>query len=142
MPSAHQTEPLTEALTTLREQVMGVNETVISTVDGLLVAADTGAVHPESIAALSAATHSLGQRLAHETGGGALREVATLSAGRHIIVLAIGERALLTVLGDDGLDLAGSRHKIHSTVEQLAKIFEADAPDNEGTKQDARGWPA
>ncbi|MFE7233654.1 roadblock/LC7 domain-containing protein [Streptomyces sp. NPDC002405] len=128
MPTAHQPEPLVEVLTALREQVMGVNETVISTVDGLLVAADTDAVQPESIAALSAATHSLGQRMVHEAGGGALRDVATRSAGRHVVIQAIGERALLTVLGDDGLDLAGLQREIHSTVERLAKILEADAP--------------
>ncbi|MFJ6562540.1 roadblock/LC7 domain-containing protein [Streptomyces sp. NPDC091412] len=128
MPTVHQPEPLIEVLTALREQVMGVNETVISTVDGLLVAADADAVQPESIAALSAATHSLGQRMVHEAGGGVLRDVATRSSGRHVVIQAIGERALLTVLGDDGLDLAGLQREIHSTVEQLAKILEADAP--------------
>ncbi|MFF7140683.1 MULTISPECIES: roadblock/LC7 domain-containing protein [Streptomyces] len=128
MSTAHQPEPLVEVLTALREQVMGVNETVISTVDGLLVASDADAVQPESIAALSAATHSLGRRMAQEAGGGELRDVSTRSAGRHVVIQAIGERALLTVLGDDGLDLAGLQREIHSTVEQLAKILEADAP--------------
>ncbi|MCX4767140.1 roadblock/LC7 domain-containing protein [Streptomyces sp. NBC_01275] len=128
MSEIQQPEPLVEVLTALREGVMGVNETVISTVDGLLVAADVDAVHPESIAALSAATHSLALRMAHEAGGTGLREVATRSADRHVVVQAINARALLTVLGDDGLDLARLQRDIHTTIEQLAKILESDSP--------------
>ncbi|NJQ01042.1 roadblock/LC7 domain-containing protein [Streptomyces zingiberis] len=121
-------EPLVEILTSLRERVLGVTETVVSTADGLLVAADADTVQPESVAALSAATHSIGRRMAHEVGGGELGEVTARSAGRHVVVQAVGERALLTVLGDDGLDLAGLRREVPAVVEQLAEILAADAP--------------
>ncbi|MEU6603728.1 roadblock/LC7 domain-containing protein [Streptomyces shenzhenensis] len=128
MPEIHQPEPLVEVLTALREGVMGVSETVISTVDGLLVAADVDAVHAESIAALSAATHSLAHRMAHEAGGTGLRDVTTRSADRHVVVLAINDRALLTILGDDGLDLIRLQHDIHTTLAHLAKILKGDSP--------------
>ncbi|MHC5908594.1 roadblock/LC7 domain-containing protein [Streptomyces sp. S6] len=128
MSEVHQSEPLVEVLTALREGVMGVSETVVSTVDGLLVAADVDAVHAESMAALAAANYSLARRMAHEAGGSGLRDVTTRSADRHVIVLAVNDRALLTVVGDDGLDLARLQREVHLTLESLAKILESDTP--------------
>ncbi|HEY8984949.1 MAG TPA: roadblock/LC7 domain-containing protein, partial [Streptomyces sp.] len=128
MSEVHQSEPLVEVLTALREGVMGVSETVVSTVDGLLVAADVDAVHAESMAALAAANYSLARRMAHEAGGAGLRDVTTRSADRHVVVLAVNDRALLTVVGDDGLDMARLQRDIHQTLESLAKILESDAP--------------
>ncbi|MFE8977669.1 roadblock/LC7 domain-containing protein [Streptomyces cyaneofuscatus] len=128
MPSGHTSASLVETLTALREQVTGVSESALSTVDGLLLAADADAFHPESVAALSATTLSIGRRMALEAGGGALRDVVIRSAGRHIVVRSVGERALLTVVGDEGLDLAGLRREVHHAVERLAAILADDAP--------------
>ncbi|MFM9441398.1 roadblock/LC7 domain-containing protein [Streptomyces acidiscabies] len=128
MSEVHQSEPLVEVLAALREGVMGVSETVISTVDGLLVAADVDAVHAESVAALTAASYSLARRMAQEAGGTGLRDVTTRSADRHIVVLAVNDRALLTVVGDDGLDVARLQREIHPTLESLAKILDSDTP--------------
>ncbi|MEU4173051.1 roadblock/LC7 domain-containing protein [Streptomyces sp. NPDC026665] len=128
MSSTAHPDPLVDLLTALREQVMGVQETVLSTADGLLVAADADTVHPESVAALSAATLSLGQRLTDEAKGGVLRDITTRSTERHILIQSVGERALLTVVGDSGLDFAALQSRIHGTVEQLLKIIEKDVP--------------
>ncbi|MFD7591237.1 dynein regulation protein LC7, partial [Kitasatospora sp. NPDC059811] len=62
MSSQTPTAVLVDELKSLRDRVMGISESVISTTDGLLVAADTAAVHPESAAALSAAMLGLGRR--------------------------------------------------------------------------------
>ncbi|GAA4806155.1 roadblock/LC7 domain-containing protein [Streptomyces ziwulingensis] len=121
-------DPLVEIMTALRERVMGVHDIVLSTGDGLLVAADAATVHPESVAALSAATLSLGQRLAHEADGGALRDVTTRCAGRHVLIQAVGERALLTVLGDEGLDLGMLHLHLPATVDDLVRILDHDVP--------------
>ncbi|MFQ3561876.1 roadblock/LC7 domain-containing protein [Streptomyces gramineus] len=120
--------PVVEVLAGVRQSVMGVIETVLSTVDGLLVAADADAVHPESVSALSASAHSLGLRLAGEAGGGALRQLVTYSAGRHIVVAAVGARALLTVIGDEGLDVTGLDRELRGTVEKLEAILQGDSP--------------
>ncbi|MER6240188.1 MULTISPECIES: roadblock/LC7 domain-containing protein [Streptomyces] len=128
MSGTSHTSPLVEIMTALRERVMGVHDLVLSTGDGLLVAADAATVHPESIAALSAATLSLGQRLAHEANGGTLRDVTTRCAGRHVLIQAVGDRALLTVLGDEGLDLALLHLHMPATVDQLVRILDHDTP--------------
>ncbi|MFD7641343.1 roadblock/LC7 domain-containing protein [Kitasatospora sp. NPDC059795] len=110
-------------LKSLRERVMGIAESVVSTADGLLVAADTAAVHPESAAALSAAMLGLGQRTAAEVGLGGLRDVVTRCNGGYVVVLAIGDRALLMILGDEGLDLAGLYRESPATIRRLGELF-------------------
>ncbi|MFE9682842.1 roadblock/LC7 domain-containing protein [Streptomyces sp. NPDC006285] len=118
--------PLTEILTSLRDRVMGVRESVLSTADGLLVVADTDSSHAESVAALAAATLGVGRRMADQAGVGALREVVARCGSGHVIVLAVGDRALLTVMGDDGLDLAALQRESPATVEQLNQALAAD----------------
>lgn len=122
------TESLTGILASLRDRVMGVSESVLSTVDGLLVVADVDKVHPESVAALAAATLGVGRRMADQSGAGALREVVVRCGAGHVIVVAVGERTLLTVMGDDGLDIAAFQRESPATVEQLNMVLAADVP--------------
>ncbi|MGW0709188.1 roadblock/LC7 domain-containing protein [Streptomyces sp. NPDC002643] len=120
------TESLTGILASLRDRVLGVSESVLSTVDGLLVVADVDTIHPESVAALAAATLGVGRRMADQSGAGSLREVVVRCGAGHIIVVAVGERTLLTVVGDDGLDIAAFQRESPATVEQLNKALAAD----------------
>lgn len=124
MPETSSPDPLTDVLVSLRDRVMGVSESVISTADGLLVAADADSIHPESVAALAAAALGLGKRMAQQAGVGALREVVTRCGAGHVVVLAIGDRSLLTVLGDEGLDIAALQRESPATIEQLAKLLD------------------
>ncbi|WP_066955250.1 roadblock/LC7 domain-containing protein [Streptomyces lushanensis] len=119
---------LVDVLASLREKVMGVSESVLSTTDGLLVAADTDTAQPEAVAALAAATLGLGARMAEQAGTGALRDVVIRCGGGHVVVLAVGERALLSVLGDEGLDVAALQRETPATVEQLTGLLEGDVP--------------
>lgn len=120
------TESLTSILASLRDRVLGVSESVLSTVDGLLVVADVDRIHPESIAALAAATLGVGRRMADQSGAGALREVVVRCGAGHVIVVAVGDRTLLTVVGDEGLDIAAFQRESPATVEQLNKALAAD----------------
>ncbi|MFB7437377.1 MULTISPECIES: hypothetical protein [Streptomyces] len=44
----------------------------------------------------------------------------------HVIVTAVGSRALLVVVADEGLDLAAFRREIPAVVEELARHLDAD----------------
>lgn len=125
-PQPSQSAQLTGILTSLRDRVMGVSESVLSTVDGLLVVADTDSAHPESIAALAAATLGVSSRIAEQANVGVLREVVARCGAGHVIVLAVGERALLTVMGDAGLDITAFQRESPATVEELTKVLAAD----------------
>ncbi|MFJ5231732.1 roadblock/LC7 domain-containing protein [Kitasatospora sp. NPDC088391] len=120
-----QTSPtaLVDELKSLRDRVLGITESVVATADGLLVAADTAAVHPESAAALSAAMLGLGQRTAAEVGLGGLRDVVTRCHGGYVVVLAIGDRALLMVLGDEGLDIAALHRESPAAIRRLGELL-------------------
>ncbi|MEV7682287.1 roadblock/LC7 domain-containing protein [Streptomyces sp. NPDC088341] len=119
---------LVDVLASLRENVMGVSESVLSTTDGLLVAADADTVQPEAVAALAAATLGLGARMAEQAGAGALRDVVVRCGGGHVVVLAVGERALLSILGDEGLDVAALQRATPALAEELAGLLEGDVP--------------
>ncbi|WP_333770682.1 roadblock/LC7 domain-containing protein [Streptomyces sp. IBSBF 2435] len=116
-------EALTASLKSLRERVMGVNETVIATSDGLLVAADTATAQPESVAALAAASLGLGRRTAAEVGLGGLRDVVTRAHGGYVVVLAVGDHALLVILADEGLDLPGLHREAPAAVDHILSLL-------------------
>ncbi|WP_326636240.1 roadblock/LC7 domain-containing protein [Streptosporangium sp. NBC_01755] len=107
----------------LREQVTGVLETAVASVDGLLVAADSEGSRPEVLAALAAATLGLGKRTGYEVGMGELREVVTRCRGGYIVVYAVRQEALLVVLADEGLDVSRLHVESRPTVERLGKLL-------------------
>ncbi|MFF7244964.1 roadblock/LC7 domain-containing protein [Embleya sp. NPDC008237] len=110
-------------LKALRERVMGITESVVSTGDGLLVAGDTVSVHGESLSALAAAALALGSRTAGEAGLGGLRDVVARCNGGHVVILAIGNHALLAIVGDEGLDIAGLHRESPASIARLDRIL-------------------
>jgi uncharacterized protein len=112
-----------DELKSLRAHVVEITECLVSTTDGLLVAADTATVHPESVAALAAASLGLGRRAAAEVGLGGLRDVITRCSGGYVVVLAIGEGALLVVMGDEGLDVPTLHRESPAAIERLGGLL-------------------
>ncbi|WP_436760404.1 roadblock/LC7 domain-containing protein [Streptosporangium sp. V21-05] len=107
----------------LRDQVAGVLETAVASVDGLLVAADSEGARPEVLAALAAATLGLGKRTGYEVGMGELREVVTRCRSGYIVVYAVRQEALLVVLADEGLDVTRLHVESRPTVERLGALL-------------------
>ncbi|MER5433263.1 roadblock/LC7 domain-containing protein [Streptomyces sp. NPDC002588] len=121
-------DPVNDILLSLRDKVMGVTESTLATVDGLVVSSDASKTHPESMAAVAAATLSLGNRLADQAATGSLREMSAQCSGGHVIVTAVGDRALLAVVTDEGLDLAAFRREMPALVAELGNILDTDTP--------------
>ncbi|MFD8813874.1 roadblock/LC7 domain-containing protein [Streptomyces sp. NPDC059627] len=119
-------DPVQDILVSLRDRVMGVSETVLATVDGLVVAADADKTHPESMAALASAALSLGHRLSDQADTGTLRQLTAQCSAGHVIVTAVGTRALLAVVTDEGVDGLAFDREIPTTVENLKKILAND----------------
>src|SRR3954465_11170493 len=105
---------------------MGVTETTLATSDGLVVASDPPTPHPEAMAAVAAATLALGNRLADEGGTGHLREISASCSTGHVIVTAVGDRALLAVGTDDALDQAALRREIPAVTAKLRRHLAED----------------
>lgn len=119
-------ETVLAELRALRDEVMGATDAAVASSDGMLIAADTGDVRPDVLAAMAAAALGLGRSTSDEVGLGELREVVTRCGRGHIVVYAVGERALLVVLGDEGLDVADLHLRSRPAVERLEAIVRRD----------------
>ncbi|MFF4899989.1 roadblock/LC7 domain-containing protein [Streptomyces sp. NPDC001068] len=119
-------DPVQDILVSLRDRVMGISETTLATVDGLVVASDADRTHPESMAALAAAALSLGHRLAEQGSTGTLRRLTVQCGAGHVVVTAVGTRALLAVVADEGLDCLAFDREIPTVVEDLKKVLAND----------------
>jgi predicted regulator of Ras-like GTPase activity (Roadblock/LC7/MglB family) len=117
-------EALVAEIRGLRERLPGITDAAVAAVDGLLVAADTAAeVDPESLAALAAASLGLARRTATVSGRGPLRRTVTYCAGGYAVIYAVGDTALLAVLGDEGLDLGRLHVETGALIERLDDLL-------------------
>ena len=116
-------ESVLNELYALRDQVAGVRDTAVASVDGMLIASDTDKVRPDVLAALAAAALGLGKSTSNEVGMGELREVVTRCQSGHIVVYAIPDRSLLVVLGDEGLDISRLHLQSRPAVTRLAGLL-------------------
>ena len=113
----------------LQERVTGITGTAVASRDGLIVREDTGGVNPDNLAALAATWLALAQRMSSEVGQGTLREATTRSSGGHVVIYAIGARAVLVLIGDEGLDVPRLHRESQPTLDAINALFtDAEGP--------------
>ena len=99
-------ERLNEALYTLQRSAGGIEASAIVSVDGLIIASalpsDTG---EDRVAAMSAAMLSLGERIAQELNRGEPEQVYVRGDNGYVLLMSIGQEAVLTVLANTGAKL-------------------------------------
>ena len=93
------TQKLVDRLRDLQASSPDVEGSAIVSVDGLSIAS---ALHQEieedRVSAMSAAMLSLGERIATELGRGNLEQVYIRGENGYVLLMAIGEEAVLTVM--------------------------------------------
>jgi predicted regulator of Ras-like GTPase activity (Roadblock/LC7/MglB family) len=88
-----------ERLRDLQVSSPSVEAAAIISVDGLSIASSMPAdVEEDRVAAMSAAMLSLGERIAGELGRGVLEQVFIKGENGYVVLMALGEEAVLTVL--------------------------------------------
>ncbi|MDF1500193.1 MAG: roadblock/LC7 domain-containing protein [Anaerolineales bacterium] len=93
------TEKMVERLRDLQASSPDVEASAVVSVDGLTMASALPEdVEEDRVAAMSAAMLSLGERIAGELGRGNLDQVYIRGKGGFVILMAIGNEAVLTVL--------------------------------------------
>jgi hypothetical protein len=103
-----------------------VEATAIVSVDGLTMASALPAgVEEDRVAAMSAAMLSLGERIASELGRGMLDEVYVKGEDGYVVLRAVGEEAVLTVLARQQTKLGLLFLDMRRASEDLATILEA-----------------
>lgn len=99
MASRSRNERMIDRLRELQVSSPDVEAAAIISVDGLPIATSLPqGVEEDRVAAMSAAMLSLGERIAGELGRGLLDEVYVKGEKGYVILRAVGEDAVLTVL--------------------------------------------
>ena len=93
------TELMVERLRDLQGTTPEVEASAVVSVDGLIIASSLPAVIEEDrLSAMSAAMLSLGERIASELGRGMLDQVYVKGANGYVILMSVGDEAVLTTL--------------------------------------------
>jgi predicted regulator of Ras-like GTPase activity (Roadblock/LC7/MglB family) len=93
------TEKMVSRLKDLQVSTPDIEASAVVSVDGLIIASALPPdVEEDRVSAMSAAMLSLGERIAGELGRGLLDQVYVRGANGYVILSAVGEEAVLTVL--------------------------------------------
>ncbi len=121
--SKSRTEQLVERLRDLQVSSGDVEAAAIVSVDGLSMASSLPSnIEEDRVSAMSAAMLSLGERISSELGRGELEQVYVKGENGYVILNAVGEEAVLTVLARKDAKLGLIFLDINRTVEALEAL--------------------
>jgi len=116
-------EQLVERLRDLQISSPDVEAAAIVSVDGLSIASSLPSnIEEDRVSAMSAAMLSLGERIASELGRGALEQVYVKGERGFVILSAVGEEAVLTVLARQQAKLGLIFLDMSRAVKELARL--------------------
>ena len=100
-----------------------VEAAAIVSVDGLSMASSMPAnIEEDRVSAMSAAMLSLGERIASELGRGNLDQVYVKGQHGYVILMSVGDEAVLTVLAREQAKLGLIFLDMGRAVKELAKL--------------------
>jgi len=101
-----------------------IEASAVVSVDGLCIAsALPREVEEDRVSAMSAAMLSLGERIASELGRGTLNQVYIRGENGYVILMAVGEDAVLTTLAGQQAKLGLILLDMRRAVEALAQLI-------------------
>ncbi len=101
----------------------GVEASAVVSVDGLIMAsALPSGVEEDRVSAMSAAMLSLGERIASELGRGALEQVYIRGKTGLVLLMAVGQEAVLTTLAREEAKLGLVLLDMRRASDDLAKL--------------------
>ncbi|MGB9641525.1 MAG: roadblock/LC7 domain-containing protein [Anaerolineales bacterium] len=114
---------MVDQLRNLQAASPDIEASAVVSLDGLIIAsALPHGVEEDRVSAMSAAMQSLGERIALELGRGRLDQVYIKGEKGYVILMSVGNEAVLTVLAREqvklGLILLDMRHAV-SEIEKL-----------------------
>lgn len=117
------TEQLIARLRDLRVSTPDVEASAVVSVDGLTIASDLPPdVEEDRVSAMSAAMLSLGERIAGELGRGGLDQVYIRGDNGYVILMSVGEDAVLTALARKGAKLGLVFLDMRRTAADLTRL--------------------
>jgi uncharacterized protein len=107
-------------LRSLRDSVAGIQGSMVTTSDGLLVTHDISGMEPSRIAAVVATTLGLASQATRATGLGPFREAVARGSVGYLVVYAAGSNAVVAVIGDTGLNVGMLHYEMRDMVRRIA----------------------
>lgn len=118
------TEQMVARLRNLQVTTPDIEASAVVSLDGLIIAsALPGDVEEDRVSAMSAAMLSLGERIAGELGRGIMDQVYIRGAQGYVILSAVGEEAVLTVLARQDAKLGLVFLDMRRAAEDLARLI-------------------
>src|SRR4051812_30415649 len=115
-------EQVLKELTGLRSSVRGVEGCVVATSDGLLVAHLLPEEEQSQVAALIATMTAVARQAVLLTGRGGLLEAAIRGTSGYLAAYAVGDSAVLAVLGRPDLNIALLQLRTRPVVARLDQL--------------------
>lgn len=128
-PSVHTRQPtreerLADALNRLMAESQEVQAAALVSLDGFTMAsALPEGMHEDRVGAMSAAILGLGERAAAELGRGQLSQVFIEGDGGYVMLIAAGNRAVLTCLADAEAKLGLVLYDMRAAATEIASIL-------------------
>lgn len=117
------TELMVDRLRDLQAGTPDIEASAIVSVDGLIMASSLpGDVEEDRVSAMSAAMLSLGERIASELGRGVLDQVYIHGDAGYVILMAVGDEAVLTSLAREGAKLGLIFLDMRRAADDLSKL--------------------
>ncbi|NTV63314.1 roadblock/LC7 domain-containing protein [Candidatus Oscillochloris fontis] len=120
---ASRTEEMVRHLKALSMNTPDIEASAVVSVDGLIMASALPAdVEEDRVSAMSAAMLSLGERIANELKRGQLDQVFVRGEDGYVILMAIGEEAVLTALAQSRAKLGLVFLDMRRTANELINL--------------------
>jgi predicted regulator of Ras-like GTPase activity (Roadblock/LC7/MglB family) len=114
---------MVDRLRDLQATTPEIEASAVISVDGLSMASSLPAgIEEDRVSAMSAAMLSLGERIASELGRGILDQVYVRGKSGYVILMSVGDEAVLTTLVRDGAKLGLIFLDMRRTADDLEKL--------------------
>jgi len=115
---------MVERMRELQVSSPDIEASAVVSVDGLIIAsALPDGVEEDRVSAMSAAMLSLGERIANELGRGSLEQVYIKGISGYVVLMAVGEDAVLTSLASEQAKLGLIFLDMRRAAEDLLKLI-------------------
>ncbi|MBC7869267.1 MAG: roadblock/LC7 domain-containing protein [Chitinophagaceae bacterium] len=117
------TELMVDRLRDLQATTPEIEASAVVSVDGLIMASSLPAgIEEDRVSAMSAAMLSLGERISGELGRGLLDQVYLKGKNGYVILMSVGEEAVLTTLVREQAKLGLIFLDMRRTADDLGKL--------------------
>jgi Uncharacterized distant relative of homeotic protein bithoraxoid, COG2018 len=118
------TELIVQRLKDLQASTPDIEASALVSVDGLIIASALPRdVEEDRVSAMSAAMLSLGERIASELGRGTMDQVYVHGSNGYVILMTVGQEAVLTVLARENAKLGLVFLDMRRAAQDLAKLM-------------------